>query len=275
MGENIKIDFDEIYFNKTLRKYAWDMPVHTHNWDEIYYLTRGEIQYFIDNSTYTVKEGSFVYIPKSVMHKTHSKKWDSFHEKYVVNFSDDIFPLGFKEEVLDEVFAFPVVNVPLRKRSRIERIFADMEYQNKADDKFGKSIFINLLYEMMVYLFRLKKENLLTYSKYEHEESFADKIVTYINSNFSNEITISNLAEIVKLSENCVSRKFKKMMGISVFGYLNSVRIQKAKEMLVLTDMTITEISTEIGYNNSNYFAKQFKRVESITPLKYRKQNKL
>ena len=56
--------------------------------------------------------------------------------------------------------------------------------------------------------------------------------------------------------------------------HINDLRVQKAKELLVKTNFSITEIAYQVGFNDSNYFTSIFKKYAKITPMKYRKAHK-
>ena len=65
--------------------------------------------------------------------------------------------------------------------------------------------------------------------------------------------------------------QFKKQYGITINDYLTSVRITEAKKMLRFTDKTLDEIAYNIGINGAAYFSRLFKKVEGISPSKFRK----
>ena len=96
----------------------------------------------------------------------------------------------------------------------------------------------------------------------------------YMEKNFTLDITAEKLASYVSLSPRHLARMFGKAYGMSPMKYLEGLRMKNAAEMLVSTDKTVTEISFDCGYNDSNYFSKQFKRYYSGTPAQYRKNRR-
>jgi AraC-like DNA-binding protein len=74
----------------------------------------------------------------------------------------------------------------------------------------------------------------------------------------------------VGISARHFSRLFVKEVGMSVPDYLNLLRIKKAKELLLNTDMDITRIAYAVGYHSSQYFTTRFKRLEHVTPKGFR-----
>lgn len=99
-----------------------------------------------------------------------------------------------------------------------------------------------------------------------------DEVLLYIHSNFSKEITVSDLAEQNYMNSSNFSRLFKNSVGISIIDYLRKIRINKAKDLLDCSYKSISEIALEVGYKSENLFYKDFKRIENITPSKYREK---
>lgn len=95
----------------------------------------------------------------------------------------------------------------------------------------------------------------------------------YISNNYTNDITLSDVAEKVFVHPSHLSRQFNQSMGISFRDYLNRLRIKKARHLLLDPSKTVSSICFEIGYSDKSYFNKVFKAIEGITPGRYREQN--
>lgn len=92
----------------------------------------------------------------------------------------------------------------------------------------------------------------------------------YMEINYQKPLTLTVLANVVSLNYTYFSNIFKTKMGVSVIGYLQNLRIQKAKELLISTDDKIREIAHKTGFTDERYFEKLFKRCEGVTPSEYR-----
>lgn len=101
------------------------------------------------------------------------------------------------------------------------------------------------------------------------------KIIEYIQNNYNQDIYLERMAEDFDTSPKYISRIIKDLLGISFQQYLSSVRIGKAKELLLTTDMNIKEISETVGFNNQNTFLRSFERLEGVTPTTFRKNHSL
>lgn len=94
--------------------------------------------------------------------------------------------------------------------------------------------------------------------------------IDYIEDNFKENITLDKIAATCNLSPCYFSKLFKKEMGINFNTYLNNKKIEYAKEILKTTDTPILNIALDLGFDDCGYFIKVFKKVEGVTPKKYR-----
>lgn len=92
----------------------------------------------------------------------------------------------------------------------------------------------------------------------------------YINTNFSNNITLEFAAYELSLSSNYPGTLFKKYMGTSFNEYLNNTRLKYARGLLLSSELTGKEIAFASGYSSLEYFSYCFKKIMNITPGKYR-----
>jgi YesN/AraC family two-component response regulator len=94
----------------------------------------------------------------------------------------------------------------------------------------------------------------------------------YIQQNYARSFSLEELSETIGVSKSYLSRIFKIDVGISLWDYLNRFRIQKAKELLLLTDETITEIAADVGYEDVGYFGRVFREITGSSPRSFRQQ---
>lgn len=108
-------------------------------------------------------------------------------------------------------------------------------------------------------------------------QSVIGKVKEYMNSNYDKDITRDDIARFVFLNPDYLTRIFRKATGLSLTEYLTELRIKNSMTLLATSNVQITTIATEVGYNNMNYFSKIFKKVTGVTPMEYRKksQNRL
>ena len=106
----------------------------------------------------------------------------------------------------------------------------------------------------------------------EEEEDEISQVVRYMEEHFSDpEISITALADSLELSTTRFSLSFKEKTGMSPLEYLTLLRVEHAKELLESMDLTIRDISTQVGYYDSGSFIRRFKQVTGETPAQYRR----
>lgn len=96
------------------------------------------------------------------------------------------------------------------------------------------------------------------------------KAVDYIQEHYSEQITLNDVAEHVYVSTSYLSRMFKKELGKNFVDYLNGLRIEKAKELLVDPRYKTYEVAEIVGIPDAHYFSRLFKKYEGLSPTEYR-----
>lgn len=94
--------------------------------------------------------------------------------------------------------------------------------------------------------------------------------IDYIYSHIHYRITIAELADYLNLSENYLSKLFKKEMGIPLSGYILDLKIEKAKNLLQYSDYKIIEIANYLAFSSQSHFIQAFQKKVGMTPHKYR-----
>lgn len=102
--------------------------------------------------------------------------------------------------------------------------------------------------------------------------NLGERTKRYIDEHYLESIDLKTLSEKLRVSPYYLSHQFKRAIGCTPIQYLIRRRIGEAQSLLVDTSLTVTDIATMVGYDNSNYFNTVFKKVVGVTPNTYRKQ---
>ncbi|OAB47884.1 response regulator transcription factor [Paenibacillus antarcticus] len=100
------------------------------------------------------------------------------------------------------------------------------------------------------------------------------RIYDYVNENYAQDIMLSELAAELHLNYSYLSYYFKQQTNENLTTYINKVRIEHAKQLLLNWDLSISEISRMTGFSEHNYFSKVFKKITGMTPAEYRNQTR-
>lgn len=96
------------------------------------------------------------------------------------------------------------------------------------------------------------------------------KAINYIQKHYKEQITLNIVAEHVYVSTSYLSRMFKKELGINFIDYLNGLRIEKAKELLMDPKYKTYEVAEKVGINDAHYFSRLFKKYVGISPTEFK-----
>lgn len=110
--------------------------------------------------------------------------------------------------------------------------------------------------------------------KYSSSKLITSRALNYIENNYDTKISLEDVANELNLSKHYLCNVFKKEKGETMSLYINKLRIEKAKKMLLKTDCKIKEIFEEVGFSNQQYFSKVFKKITGITIVEYRENKK-
>ncbi len=99
------------------------------------------------------------------------------------------------------------------------------------------------------------------------------KLLRYVNENYRGNISLTSAAAALYMKPNYVSQMFKKEAGVTFVHYVTQKRLEDAKKLLVTTKKPLSDIAIEVGFNDSFYFIKTFKKFVGVTPGQYRMEN--
>lgn len=130
----------------------------------------------------------------------------------------------------------------------------------------------SLLYKTVVAF--LKKYNFTEFiiNKYSN---FVQLTIDYIRQNPRIDLSLQEVASRCFVSYNSLRKKFKEEVGVSIGKYIDNTVFDKAKHLLVYSDLSIKEIGDSLGFEDRFYFSRRFKEITNKTPLQYRKENKI
>lgn len=239
---------------------------HSHTHYEIYILVEGNRNIFVNNNLYSLHQQQAIVIPPYSLHKTDGGAYTRYNINVMTSSLDEkeaeiLKKLECKVLMLQEPYYSAILLLS-------EKINSFGEQENSDNDKVISSLFTSAL------LFLGDCDNQLNRKEYTPEKQLPASlisIITYLNTNYKEEIRLEDLANIFFISKNCILYNFKRYMNCTPVTYLTKLRITHAKKLLRETYMTINEISISCGFSSPNYFGDVFKHYENMNPSEYRK----
>lgn len=161
---------------------------------------------------------------------------------------------------LDRSFETDIVDRPLTEKFYNNLLF----HHNiiKIDNIINQDIIVPMTLKME------KRTN-------EQFQQLSNQIKEIIDNRYEEDISLETISDELNYNPNYISSIFKKEKGITFSDYLIEVRFNKAKELLIHTDLTVKEIAKRLKYSNSQNFIRSFKKRESTTPGRFRQENKI
>lgn len=257
-----EIDFFErkTHFKVSPRPYA-----HYHDKHELYYLAKGQAKYFVGNDIFMLEPGDMIFVPKGMVH--HSDYGDSeVVERVLLSFDDELID-SENSEYISYLKENKYVRISQENQYELQNIFRGIEKETEKEES-GYRKMQRLYFDQLLILI----------SRYCHKgrgTHLSDSYVVvqnaakFISENYNADLKLESLATKYYMSPWHFSRLFKSVTGMGLNEYINIARIRAAEKLLTDTDLPITKIAAECGFNDSNYFSNVFKKVKGITPKKY------
>lgn len=202
----------------------------------------------------------------------------TFHQKSLVNTGINIAPLQMLDDFLNSFDSY--IKVPFRSdqytifSQYIELCLSlESEYLPYSMLIFHHTFFALLLFSARTYFISHPEKRRRTKNS-SYRSNMVQNIKQLILENYSKDFSLSAAAESAFTNPSYLSRIFKEETGMTLTYYLNEVRIENVKRLLIDTDNLIVDIAVNCGYNHIPHFNQTFKKYTGLSPNAYRKKYK-
>lgn len=265
-----KINSKLLYVSTSIYEGDWLSTKHSHYFAELFYVISGKGSFVVEDETFPVKDGDLVIINPAIEHTEKSYKSNPL--EYIVLGIDG---LSFNFNKANEHKHYSVYNFRENKQ-RIQFYLTTLLSELEEQKKDFELVCQNLLEVLLIHIMRHANYNLsvtnIVMSKNISRE--CSKVKRYFDSNYADNISLDNLAQITHMNKYYLIHAFTKYTGMSPINYLNNKRIEESKSLLATTDYSISDIASIIGFSSQSYFSQAFKKNLGISPNEYRKQIK-
>lgn len=243
----------------------------------IFYILNGKISITIENQLYELKKGDLFYCCGGKMYSLNAKSQTSLfflnfdmtqsHNHITTPISTiSVKPPPLPPPIYDEIEDSDILNshLVLHEASFFET------YINAIVDEFNKKKFFyrekssSVLKDLLIELHRRKlKSSTNTYN-------IVNCAIDYINENYTRNITNAEIASTLGYHEYYLNRLFINHTGTSMHKYMLNLRLSEAKFLILNTNIPLSKIAEDVGFNNNTHFSNYFKKVYGLSPSKYR-----
>ena len=252
---------------------------HSHDFCELVVVTHGRAFHVLEGTELPVAAGDVFLLQGFQRHYFHDR-----HDLELINVMYDPEKIGLPENDLRRMPGYcalfmlePTYRLEHRFSSRlhlspkalggVERLVDRMEREaSGAEPGFEVALRAGLM-ELIVYLSR-------AYVSAETVEAVSllriGDVIGALERDFAETWRLEDLQKIAHMSRSSLMRVFRRATGQTPIEYLLHLRAKRAMELLRKSDLSITEIAFEVGFGDSNYFSRQFRRIVGISPRKFR-----
>ena len=256
---------------------SFQIPVHWHDEFEIIYVRSGFLTVSISGESYIGKTGDAFVVSPGNLHLMGS-------DTGIVDYYTFLFPLKYisfrTDDMLDEKLLEPLNSGHLMIGPRVKDTAKELceqlieIYMAKKDESESKiTTQIRTKIILLQFILEMWKKGFVMENDTSGRNTVEKEMVSYIQQNFTGKISLREFGEQFHLSEKYISRYFKEHFHITLSQYVTYLRLEHAKQLLQDTDIPVTDVAMQSGYQNVSYFIRSFQKAYAVSPLKYRKNN--
>ena len=255
-------------------KRSFQIPIHWHDEFEIIYVKSGFLTVSISGENYIGKPGDAFVVSPGNLHFMGSQTGN-------VDYFTFLFPLKYisfrTDDILDDKLLEPLNSGHLMISPEIEDTVKEQCEQlveiygakkEESQSKITAQIKTKII--LLQFILELWKKGFIVENDTSGKNTVEKEMVSYIQQNFTGKILLKEFGEQFHLSEKYISRYFKEHFHITISQYVTYLRLEHAKQLLQDTDIPVTEVAMQSGYQNVSYFIRSFKKTYGMSPLKYR-----
>lgn len=238
------------------------------------YMISGDRIIITPYKTVTVHPGTIQFVHKNLVHRT-TYITEGLYENIDIKFRESVAEhiisiIG--QEQFDMLYDRISITLTPEAAGQIDQIVKLIEHEWSNYDTYSDAIIESLVVQFFVTALRSQSVSpeLDTTLKYPHFALI--EAIHYIQRHYAKNPSLKETAEAVHISDAYLSRLFTSQLTTTYSRFLTGIKISHAMELLLNTNLAITEVADQCGYSNSNYFSDAFKKVVGISPFKYRKK---
>ncbi|MBR2846908.1 MAG: AraC family transcriptional regulator [Clostridia bacterium] len=250
---------------------------------QLRYINSGSVCYDLDGEHYVLEAGQLLLIPPGTHQKHVLEKSTKTPEMIVISFfceTEALWQLGKKSISVSREEKKLLYNIINLKEEVFEFISGDPDYRGiKPKSNISKSALQHLKINqerLLISLYdRLCVDEAERYrnNKLNREVQTVEAIKVFLEENILGNLTLKEISEHFSYSQSSLKDIFKRITGESIMRYYNNIKLEKAKELIRESTLTIAQIAEMLGYTTASYFSQVFKEATGVAPSQYSRKN--
>ena len=241
--------------------------MHWHERMEILLIYAGSLSLHIGDREFTAKENNLVIIPPERAHMGISGNEGVRYRTVMFDVSAFYNSAGATDKFLKPIVSQTTDFTPVTDNTEIVALCDSLISEHTSGNMASPLIVIGKVYELLGFLYRC----CLCEPALSTPDSRFKNVIDYINDNFYNDISSSELSQRFGYVEAYFCRRFKSVTGLTPMNYIQILRLESAKIKIKSEELKLSEISALCGFKDANYFTRCFKKRYGMTPARYAK----
>lgn len=251
--QNLNIDSIElIECSRSGKESTWILDKHSHPYFEFIYFFNAKAKIVVPEGNLDLVPYDLVVYPPGVSH----------HEIPDLQYPQEIICIAAHIGSLDTIHtSFHISD----RNGTLGWLFEQSYEEFKNKEEGYVEIVVSYIKTILLHIQRNFKTNKI------ETTDILNSSVRFIYEHFQEPISVEKLASIACVSKSYLSRLFLKRLGMSPMRYLNRVRVEMSKKLLIDSKLSIGEIAVKVGYNDPLYFSRVFNKLIGLSPIEFRK----
>lgn len=249
----------------------WNSTLHAHPCAEVFFITDGSGYLQVDDQSVPIDKNDMIIVNSNVEHTEISSETRPL--EYIVMGVDGLEAISSDDAGNVDGNGYSVIHFQTdgdQLLFYLRCLLAEIEGKQP-----GYNTVCQDLLEVVLMLLMRRSQFTVTFVPTVHKSSKECAVVRrYIESHFKENLTLDELAALAHVSKYYLSHAFSREYGTSPINYLLSCRIQESIYLLSETRMSLSQISSTLGFSSPSYFSQSFRRIQGMSPMEYRKQCK-
>lgn len=257
---------DVTLLNASSSRYEGDWPSipHSHAFTELFYVRDGRGEFLLEDKIYPISKDDLIIVNPHINHTEISKGTPPL-SYFTVGVEGVCFSFNDQKE-------YRIFNCRKKEADLLfyfNSLFQELDKQSEGYEKI-----CNYLLHILILQLQRITDSPFELITAQHPSKECAYIKRYLDSNYSENITLDHLSALSHLNKYYLSHKFTKYYGISPMNYLSRKRIDVCKELLENTDYGISDIAHLVGFSSQSYLSQSFRKSCGMTAGTYRKLKK-
>lgn len=233
----------------------------------LHYIQSGKGTFYCNGNSYRLGKGDFFLLKPGVETYYQADEKKSWSYYWIGLSGNKVFNYLQQSSLFNDTVLTGVTKDYVKKFTDKFSDIIDLMGLNNFNTYYHLSLF-EMTYSLLRLLITVSSDN--GHSTLTDKKRYVIQMKNYIDSNYSKEIIIAEIANKMALNRSYLSRIFKEEYQMSPKNYLSNLRIEKAKQLLLDTDQSISTVSVEVGYKDVLAFSRAFKVHTNYSPSHYR-----